>query len=36
MTFDKIKSHLFTLSHSPCKVEYSILGFKSKNQDKVN
>lgn len=36
LAFDKLKPQLFTLSHTPCPVTYSILNFKSKNQDKVN
>ena len=36
IAYDKLKTQFFCLSHTPCKVDYSITGFKAKNQDKVN
>jgi myosin heavy subunit len=36
LTFHKLKNKLFTISHSPCSVTYSIEGFKPKNHDKIN
>ena len=36
ISFHKLKLNMFTLTHSPCEVNYIITGFKPKNQDKIN
>lgn len=34
--FDLLNKNNFTIIHSQCEVTYNIVGFKAKNQDKVN
>lgn len=36
LTFHKMNNKIFEIKHSQCDVSYSIEGFKTKNQDKVN
>lgn len=36
LSFDKLNKNKFCIIHTQCPVVYSIVSFKSKNQDKVN